>query len=126
MWLYRAHPGNPRQMRRRRPLSSANRTPQPDGLRLQLNAFIGGDVPSRRPVGAPSAGLLMVSFFVDVEATLERLAELGMGGAPRRVTQSTPTGQILVATVRDPDGVLVLLTAGSITQAHGGRTTNDT
>src|SRR5438874_9950199 len=29
MWLYRATPGNPRQMRRRRPISSANRTPPP-------------------------------------------------------------------------------------------------
>jgi hypothetical protein len=34
MWLYRAHPGNPRQMRRRRPLSTGNRTPPPAGLRL--------------------------------------------------------------------------------------------
>ncbi len=32
--LYRAHPGNPRQMRRRRPLSSAIRTPRPAGQRL--------------------------------------------------------------------------------------------
>ena len=29
MWLYRATPGNPRQMRRRRPLSASNRTPRP-------------------------------------------------------------------------------------------------
>jgi hypothetical protein len=73
---------------------------------LELNAFIGGDVRSGRPVGSPSAGLFMVSFFVDVEATLERLAELGLGGAPRRVTQATPNGPIGIATVRDPDGVL--------------------
>jgi hypothetical protein len=33
MWLYRANPGNPRQMRRR-PLSPAIRTPQLPGLRL--------------------------------------------------------------------------------------------
>jgi hypothetical protein len=85
---------------------------------LELNAFIGGDVPARQPVGPPSAGLFMVSFFVDVEATLERLADLGMGGVPRRVEQSTPSGPIVIATVRDPDGVLVLLTPGSITHAH--------
>jgi hypothetical protein len=30
IWLYRANPGNPRQMRRR-PLSPAIRTPQPPG-----------------------------------------------------------------------------------------------
>src|SRR6266404_5586028 len=34
MWLYRAHPGNPRQMRRRRPISSTNRTPLPNRPRL--------------------------------------------------------------------------------------------
>jgi hypothetical protein len=34
MSLYRATPGNPRQMRRRRPLSNDNRTPPPTGLRL--------------------------------------------------------------------------------------------
>jgi glyoxylase I family protein len=85
---------------------------------LELNAFIGGEVPARQPVGPPSAGLFMVSFFVDVEATLKRLAEMGMGGAPRRVEQPTPTGPIVIATVRDPDGVVVLLAPGSITQAH--------
>jgi hypothetical protein len=85
---------------------------------LELNAFIGGDIPARQPVGPPSAGLFMVSFFVDVEATLDRLADLGMGGAPRRVEQSTPNGPIVIATVRDPDGALVLLTPGSITKAH--------
>src|SRR4029453_7876250 len=42
---------------------------------LELNAFIGGDVPARQLVGPPSAGLFMVSFFVDVEATLKRLAD---------------------------------------------------
>jgi glyoxylase I family protein len=85
---------------------------------LELNAFIGGEVPARQPVGPPSAGLFMVSFFVDVEATLKRLAEMGMGGAPRRVEQPTPTGPIVIATVRDPDGVVVLLAPGPITQAH--------
>jgi hypothetical protein len=85
---------------------------------LELNAFIGGDVPAGQPVGPPTAGLFMVSFFVDVEATLKRLADSGMGGVPRRVEQPTPNGPIVIATVRDPDGVLVLLTPGSITRAH--------
>jgi hypothetical protein len=35
MWLYRATPGNPRQMRRRRPISPTNRTPPPARLRLR-------------------------------------------------------------------------------------------
>jgi hypothetical protein len=46
-----------------------------------------------------------------------RLARLGLGDAPRRITRSTPSGPIAIATVRDPDGLLVLLTQGSITRA---------
>jgi hypothetical protein len=56
----------------------------------------------------------MLSFFVEVESTLARLAAFGLGGPPRRVTQSTPAGAITIATIRDPDGLLVLLTPGSI------------
>jgi hypothetical protein len=58
----------------------------------------------------------MLSFFVDVDTPLRRLAELAMGGTPQRVAQSTPNGPVTVATVRDPDDVVVLLTPGSITQ----------
>jgi hypothetical protein len=61
--------------------------------------------------------VFLLSFFVDVDATLERLARLGHGDTPRRVTQSTPSGPIAIATVRDPDGLLVLRTPGSITRA---------
>jgi catechol 2,3-dioxygenase-like lactoylglutathione lyase family enzyme len=62
----------------------------------------------------------MISFYVDVEMTLARLADLGLGGQPRRVVQSTPGGGVTIATVRDPDGILVLLTPGSITQRATG------
>jgi hypothetical protein len=60
----------------------------------------------------------MLSYFVDVEATLKRLADLGFGGPARRVTQATLGGDITIALVRDPDGVRILLTPGSITQTH--------
>jgi glyoxylase I family protein len=83
---------------------------------LELNAFAGGEVPTGPSLGPPTT--VMFSFFVDVEATLERLAGLVLGGPPRRVTQMTPQGPIIIATVHDPDGVLVLLTPGSITQTH--------
>ena len=63
----------------------------------------------------------MLSFFVDVETTLERLASMGLGGEPRRVVQQTPNGPMTLATVRDPDGSLVLLAPGSITQDSGAR-----
>jgi catechol 2,3-dioxygenase-like lactoylglutathione lyase family enzyme len=82
---------------------------------LELNVF------EREPAGAealsaPAAGVLMLSYFVDVEATLARLATLGLGGVPSRVDQSTPTGPISLAVVTDPDGVRILLTPGSITR----------
>jgi catechol 2,3-dioxygenase-like lactoylglutathione lyase family enzyme len=83
---------------------------------LELNAFPGGAV-RRRPVSPPAAGLFMISYFVDVEATLTRLERLGLATDVRRVDQPTPNGIITLATVRDPDGVAVLLTPGSITRA---------
>jgi catechol 2,3-dioxygenase-like lactoylglutathione lyase family enzyme len=83
---------------------------------LELNVF-DGDVPAGPPPSPPTTGFFLLSFFVDVEATLSRLATLGLGGPPRRVTQSTPNGPVTLATVRDPDGLLVLLTPGSITRS---------
>jgi catechol 2,3-dioxygenase-like lactoylglutathione lyase family enzyme len=82
---------------------------------LELNVFE-GSVPDRLPVSPLRAGFLMLSFFVDVEAVLGRLARLGLGGSPRRITQPTPSGPVAIVTVRDPDGLLVLLTPGSITR----------
>ena len=83
---------------------------------LELNVFE-ADVPEGPPASPLRSGFLLLSFFVDVEATLGRLASLGLGGAPRRVTQPTPNGPLTIATVRDPDGLLVLLTPGSITRS---------
>ncbi len=74
-------------------------------------------VTSRRAATLAAEDWLFLSFFVDVEATLSRLAALGLGDPPRRVTQSTPRGPVTLATVRDPDGLLILLTSGSITRS---------
>jgi glyoxylase I family protein len=82
---------------------------------LELNAF-DADL-GRAPTKQAHYGLAMISYFVDVEATLARLAGLGLGGEPARVEQQTPNGAITIATVRDPDGATVLLTPGSITRA---------
>jgi catechol 2,3-dioxygenase-like lactoylglutathione lyase family enzyme len=82
---------------------------------LELNAFA-SDVVMDTPHSDVVAGLSMISFFVDVQATLSRLADLQLGGRPRRVSQATPSGPIIIAVVRDPDGVRVLLTPGSITR----------
>ena len=94
----------------------------PDGQAgvLELNTF-GADVAAGPSSSARRTGFLMLSFFVDVETTLERLASMGLGGEPRRVVQQTPNGPMTLATVRDPDGSLVLLTPGSITQDSGAR-----
>lgn len=85
---------------------------------LELASFLERDVEPGRTQGPPNAGLFLISFFVDVEATLTKLHELGLGGPPRRITQSTPNGLAQIATVRDPDGVVVLLTRGSTTQRN--------
>jgi hypothetical protein len=82
---------------------------------LELNVF-DDDVPTGPPLSPPRTGFFLLSFFVDVEATLRRLAALGLGGPSRRVDQPGPNGPISIATVRDPDGLAVLLTPGSITR----------
>jgi len=58
--------------------------------------------------GLPARGVFLLSVQVDVPATLQRLAALGLGGTPR--TMPTPGGG-LAATVVDPDGVVVELLA---------------
>ena len=83
---------------------------------LELNVFY-GDVPEGPPPSPPRTGFFLLSFFVDIDATLGRLAALGLGGTPRSVTQPSPRGPVTLVTVRDPDGLLVLLTPGSITRS---------
>jgi catechol 2,3-dioxygenase-like lactoylglutathione lyase family enzyme len=61
--------------------------------------------PDDRP---PAYGFFLLSFYVDVDATLERLAAFGVQ-AEGRIEQASPRGQVVMATVRDPDGVLVEL-----------------
>lgn len=55
-----------------------------------------------------SAGFFLLSCYVDVDAVLERLSGLGLGGEPRRISVG-PDGAVQMATVIDPDGVLVEL-----------------
>ena len=97
--------------------SVTRRSPDDHAGVLELNYF-DGDVPAAAPPSPPRAGFFLLSFFVDVPATLGQLAALGLGGPPRRVVQPTPAGPVTIATVRDPDGLLVLLTPGSITRAR--------
>ena len=82
---------------------------QPETGIVELVTFPGepGDA---QPVAPPGAiGFFLVSCYVDVGATLARLAALGLGGEPRRITMPTPNGGVPMATVIDPNGVLVEL-----------------
>jgi catechol 2,3-dioxygenase-like lactoylglutathione lyase family enzyme len=65
-----------------------------------------GDAPAPAP---PRPGFFLLSFFVDVDATLARLAALGLAEAARRIRVPGPGGGVDMVTVRDPDGVLVEL-----------------
>ncbi len=64
-----------------------------------------GPLPGPVESAPPRSGFLLLSVFIDVTATLDRLAGLGLGGVPRRVDVSG----VAMAVVRDPNGVLVEL-----------------
>ncbi|BBZ12997.1 VOC family protein [Mycobacterium branderi] len=76
-----------------------------DGGMLEL-IDLGEPRPEPPGSGLPHRGLFLVSFVTPVRAALDRLAALGMGGAPRMMTG--PDGSVN-ATVVDPDGVTVEL-----------------
>jgi glyoxylase I family protein len=79
----------------------------PDSGIVELVTFgDGGDAPAPAP---PRSGFFLLSFFVDVEATLARLVTLGFDQPVRRIRVPGPGGGVDMATVRDPDGVLVEL-----------------
>ncbi|MBV8949612.1 MAG: VOC family protein [Actinobacteria bacterium] len=81
---------------------------RPDAGIVELVVFDGGMEPGPAD-GPPAIGFFLLSMYVDVEATLARLAALGLGGTPRRIEAPAPQGPVAMATVRDPDGVLVEL-----------------
>lgn len=56
-------------------------------------------------MGGPTTGFLLLSFMVDLEATLRRLDDLGLGGERRRIEASG----VAMAVVHDPDGTPVEL-----------------
>jgi catechol 2,3-dioxygenase-like lactoylglutathione lyase family enzyme len=67
------------------------------------------DVPEL--VDEPQVGFFLLSFMVgEVDAVLTRLQELALGGEPHRIEHPAPDGSsVVMATVRDPNGVLVEL-----------------
>jgi hypothetical protein len=65
------------------------------------------DAPAGRP--APAPGFFLLSCYVDVDPVLDRLRARELGGEPRRIAVPGPAGPVHMATVVDPDGVLVEL-----------------
>jgi glyoxylase I family protein len=76
---------------------------------VELVSFVDGTADAPAGAATPAAGFFLLSFYVDVAATLERLAALGLGGEPRRISVPGGDRPVVMATVRDPDGVLVEL-----------------
>jgi catechol 2,3-dioxygenase-like lactoylglutathione lyase family enzyme len=84
----------------------------PDAGIVELVAFAGegrGDDGAAPKPAPPHPGFFLLSFFVDVDETLARLAAVGLDGPARRIQVPGPGGDVEMATVRDPDGVLVEL-----------------
>lgn len=87
---------------------------RPTVAAVELLEIRGSETPAgAKTAGLPHRGVCLLSFHVDVEATLARLRELGMGGEPRIVP--TPGGP--VAMVVDPDGVMVELLSQTVSFA---------
>jgi catechol 2,3-dioxygenase-like lactoylglutathione lyase family enzyme len=78
---------------------------------VELVSFTGGMAAGAPLANGPTMGFFLLSLYVEVGATLERLAKLGLGGAPRRIAVAGAGGGngVVMATVRDPDGVQVEL-----------------
>ena len=84
----------------------------PDAGIVELVAFaedVTGDAGARPSPPPPRPGFFLLSFFLDVPDTLARLDALGLDTGARRIRIPGPGGDVEMATVRDPDGVLVEL-----------------
>jgi len=73
---------------------------------VELVDFAGGMEDPPEPASGPAVGFFLVSVFLPVEPTLARLASLGVGGSPRRITLAVG---VQMAVVHDPNGVAVEL-----------------
>ena len=82
----------------------------PDAGIVELVEFVGGMAEGEPQGPQPQLGFFLLSFYVDVDETLARLAALGLGGEPRRIAVEGMADQhVPMATVRDPDGVIIEL-----------------
>ncbi len=85
----------------------------PDAGIVELVQFVPHSDSGPDAAGAQSpragAGFFLLSCYVDVDAVLDRLRVLGLGGEPRRIVVPGRGTDVQMATVTDPDGVLVEL-----------------
>ena len=79
----------------------------PDAGVVELVVFDGFMAEGATP-GAPRDGFFLLSFFVDLEQAVARLADLGYREI-RRIEQPAPGGSVAMATLFDPDGVRIEL-----------------
>jgi len=79
----------------------------PDAGVVELVVFDGA-APGEASGSTTASGFFLLSFYVDVDEVLSRLAGLGFGPA-RRIEQPAPTGTVAMAMLRDPDGVRIEL-----------------
>jgi len=91
----------------------------PDAGIVELVDFAGDTSPPGAP-SAPPGGFFLLSFFVDVEEVLGRLAGLGHDRV-RRIEQPGPRGPVTMATLVDPDGVRIELIDVAAGAATGSR-----
>jgi catechol 2,3-dioxygenase-like lactoylglutathione lyase family enzyme len=61
------------------------------------------------PSGRPGPGFFLLSFFVEVDETLARIEDLGLARDVRRIEVPGPDRPVAMATLRDPDDLLVEL-----------------
>jgi glyoxylase I family protein len=64
-----------------------------------------GPIPERSSTAGPAVGFFLVSVYTSVDAALARLADLDLGGEPRRIE----VHGVSMAVVTDPNGVRVEL-----------------
>lgn len=77
----------------------------PDAGVVEILEFVDAPLEDHPTPAVPTNGMFLLSFNVDLDATLARLADLGLGGAPRHIVN---TG-VRMAVIHDPDGVRVEL-----------------